>query len=292
MGTVLLAITFVGCVPMRGLYNLASEREETEIALPPRAAALPAAPVRRPTAASEPAALADPPPGPAVGYENQGHGFPRLPLPIIEPSLPTNTSRPAAISAPIKRVPSIESATQQVSEQLFGAAAAISGNTLASINDTVELTLTLDPSQSVEGLSAQLHITAPHARTTVVETRTSALAWPELIAPNFDVTPNTAEEQAVTSDGPTTWSWQLKPRAGGEFTVLVDLYAIVYVGDKQTKRKYKTLRQPITITVPKVPWYAKVWDWALEHWDKVWTLMLLPVVGYIWSRFNKKKRKK
>jgi hypothetical protein len=276
IGTVLLAMTFVGCMSTSKLYSnvrliqLASSSTSEELD----------------------AEMHPPSPAPAEEDEHQGHGFPRVPSPTTEPTRPNESSRPAAASAPIKRVPSIESATQQVLEQLFRAAAAISGNTVASIDDTVELTLTLDPSQTANDLESQLRSSNPDAKITVVETQTSALAWPEIIAPNFDVTPSTAEEQAVTSDGPTTWTWQLKPREGGEFTVLVDLYAIVYVGDKQTKRKYKTLRQPITITVPEVPWYITVRDWALEHWDKVWTLMLLPVVGYIWSRFNKKKRKK
>lgn len=193
-------------------------------------------------------------------------------------------------TASVRRVPSIQDATEQVSQQLFQTSAAVSGDTQGTILETLEIKLTLDPTLEREQLESQLREENPNATVVAVDARISALAWPELIAPDFDVVPSVAAEQAVTLDGPTEWIWRLKPKYGGEFTVLVDLYAVVYVGDQKTKRKYKTLRQPITITVPPVPWYANVWGWVNERWDWLWSVVLIPLIGYLLNRRKKKKR--
>jgi hypothetical protein len=240
--------------------------------------------------------------------EHGGHGFPRpAPAPVSEESvredyiraqesMRTEREKQPKISTPVasypRKVPTIEEATEQVSEQLFKTSAAITGDTIGSIEDTLNITLTIDPSLDKESLRQQLESENPDAKITVTDTKISALAWPELIAPDFTVTPAVASEQAVIKDGPTEWSWQLKPKTGGKFIVLIDLYAIVYVGDKQTKRKYKTLRQPITITVPEISWYIHLWNWVDQNWEWIWTVILLPAIGYLINKRRKKKKKR
>lgn len=191
----------------------------------------------------------------------------------------------------ILSVPSIQEATEQVSQQLFKTSAAISGDTQGNIDDTLEIRLTLDPSLERQQLESKLREENPNATVVTVDTKISALAWPELIAPDFDVVPSVAAEQAVILEGPTDWLWRLKPKYGGEFTVIVDLYAVVYVGDQKTKRKYRTLRQEVTVVVPPVPWYVSAQVWINQRWEWLWSVILIPALSLIWSKIKKKKNR-
>lgn len=191
----------------------------------------------------------------------------------------------------VKSVPTIEQATFQIMNQLFVTSTAIVADTEASINETVLITLVIDP--TVDEIGLLEHLASENSDQSIITntTKISSLAWPVIIAPDFLVEPNEAAEQAITKDSQTTWTWQLKPKAGGMFTVIVELYAIVYIGNERTKKKYKTLKQPITITVPPEPTYIKVWNWIDDKWEWVWTVIMIPLIGFIWKRYKKKKKK-
>ena len=237
-----------------------------------------------------PVAPSPPPPYPTDSAER----YEQMQLPDNAP----NNVRPVKIpvsktfSTEVKRIPTIDEATQQIADQLFVTSTGIVADTEASIDETVMITLVIDPTFTAQGLLERLDTENPDKSVITNDTKISSLAQPVLIAPDFVVDPPVAAEQAVTKDSATTWNWQLKPKAGGQFTVIVELYAIVYLGEERTKKKYKTLIQPIMITVPPEPTYMKIWNWIDSKWEWLWTVVLLPVAGLVWTYFKKKKKRR
>lgn len=237
------------------------------------------------------------PPPPPVPYEDEiARIDERMKIPAKIPDAESRQIRIPASSTYdqmlLRRVPTINEATDQIVNQLFPASTGIVAPTEASIDETFPLTLIIDPTVDETILLRQLESENPDQSIIAGTTKISSLAWPVLIAPDFIVDPATAAEQAVTKDSATTWTWQLKPKTGGKFTVIVELYAIVYIGDQQTKKKYKTLKQPITITVPPEPFYIKIWNWIDSKWEWLWGAVVFPIAGLIYAKLRRKKRKK
>lgn len=235
-----------------------------------------------------------PPPPPSAYPESNTEMYERMRVPAKAPNAVRPIKIPASktFSTEVKRIPTIDEATQQIADQLFVTSTGIVADTEASIDETVLVTLVIDPTFTSSGLLERLNSENPDKSVIANETKISSLAQPVLIAPDFIVEPAIAAEQAVTKDSATTWNWQLKPKAGGQFTVIVELYAIVYVGQERTKKKYKTLIQPIMITVPPEPVYMKIWNWIDSKWEWLWTVVLLPVAGLVWTYFKKSRKRK
>jgi hypothetical protein len=230
-----------------------------------------------------------------------GHGFAIFESNSI-PGAPAKQEQPYAsrnhtqhnvkvsVANTYNRVPSVDEATEQITQQLFETSVGIVSKTETEINQSFTLTLIVDPSKNKQELTAQLQSANLNQLVDVSKTKISSLAWPNLIAPDFIVEPVTAAEQPITKDSETSWSWQLKPQAEGNFSVIVELYAIVYVGDQKTRKKYKTLSQNITVTVPPVSKTTQIWNWIDSKWDWLWSVLIIPLIGYIWSRVKKKSK--
>lgn len=266
---VLACLSIVGCGAIISTVSL--KHHELAAKAPPPAAPLPPPPP------------APPPPPVPESYSEEEHAiYQAIRVPAKKQQKQTN----------YLRVPTIEEATNQVTSQLFDTSTGIVSKTQANINETIILSLVIDPTRDKVELKQSLESENPNQYIVTGETKISSRAWPVLIAPDFIVEPVVAAEQAVTQDSATTWTWQLKPKAGGNFNVIVELYAIVYVGDTQTKKKYKTLTQSISITVPPEPWYQKLWNWLDGKWEWFWSGILIPVVLFLWRKFFKKKKKR
>lgn len=218
--------------------------------------------------------------------------FPAAPPPSPIPSPVQNSINPVSkVNITNYKVPTIEQATDQIIQQLFISSAAIVTKNETRIDQSFPLTLVIDPTKNKEQLEIDLRVENSNQQVEVTETKTSSLAWPNLIAPDFVVEPVIAAEQPITKDSETSWTWQLKPKAEGTFSIIVELYAVVYVGDQKTRKKYKTLTHNITVTVPPVSKTTQVWNWIDSKWDWLWSVLIIPLVGYLWSKFKKKKSK-
>lgn len=223
-------------------------------------------------------------------YTEQIQETNKITLPV-KPKSPSAKNQIITVKSGSKVMPDIDQATSQVMSQLFQTSVGIAGPTQGSVDEVIDISLVIDSStttQLVKNLGREYQ-----GQHIVVDTiKISSLAWPEIIAPDFEISPSVASEQPITSDSPTVWTWRLKPKNGGKFVIFIDVYAIVYLDDKQTKKKYRTLRHPIEITVPEKSIIDKISAWIDSKWDWFWSGIIIPVGGFLWAVSKRKKRRR
>jgi hypothetical protein len=138
--------------------------------------------------------------------------------------------------------------------------------------------LRLDLHQSPADLAKS--ITAPgtvESDTIKVSNRMTA----HLSGPDFDITANTPETQAVSGIEPTTWNWTIKPKSPGQHSLYLDLDADFILDGALTPRTITTFGRTINVTVRTGQQFT---DFAKGNWQWLWATILVPIVGWLWKR--------
>jgi hypothetical protein len=102
---------------------------------------------------------------------------------------------------------------------------------------------------------------------------------------DFTIDPRGDQEQAVSSQMPTTWSWTVTPNRWGRHTLQLVIEAVVTVEGHSEPVLLTTLDKPIQVTV--TPW-GRIRRFAADNWKWAWTAIFVPIAGWIWSRFKRK----
>jgi hypothetical protein len=102
---------------------------------------------------------------------------------------------------------------------------------------------------------------------------------------DFTIDPRGDQEQAVSSQMPTTWSWMVTPNRWGRHTLQLVIEAVVTVEGHSEPVLLTTLDKPIQVTV--TPW-GRIRRFAADNWKWAWTAIFVPIAGWIWSRFKRK----
>ena len=101
-----------------------------------------------------------------------------------------------------------------------------------------------------------------------------------LTGSDFDITANSLETQAISSNEPTIWLWTVKPKTVGEFNLCVNLDALVTVDGAPAHRTIRTFSQSILVTVTPA---QRVTKFAKANWQWLSATILIPVVGWWWQ---------
>lgn len=104
----------------------------------------------------------------------------------------------------------------------------------------------------------------------------------------FDISPAGPQEQAVSENELTTWSWKVTPKAAGEQMLTLTFDAYIQLQGKDVKRTVRTLTQKISVDVG---WPESVSEWLefikkqLETANGIW-VALLAIGGAVltWAR--------
>ncbi|MEF3365144.1 hypothetical protein V3H18_01215 [Methylocystis sp. 9N] len=104
----------------------------------------------------------------------------------------------------------------------------------------------------------------------------------------FDISPAGPQEQAVSEDELTTWSWKVTPKAAGEQTLILTFDAFIPLQGKDVRRTVRTLTQKISV---EVGWPESASEWLefikkqLETANGIW-VALLAIGGAVltWAR--------
>ncbi|MEX8510104.1 MAG: hypothetical protein AB3X37_04980 [Leptothrix ochracea] len=160
------------------------------------------------------------------------------------------------------------------------------GSMLMGESATITLRVTLNPAHFDE-LAKHLPSSGTTQATTLdLSSQLSA----ELGSTDFDITPPGKQAQQVLEGRDVEWKWIIQPKVAGERTLLLTIYSALNGG----AQIIQSLDRKISVAVltppppPEPSFSAQVLGFALKNWDKLLTLILIPLAGWVWKRFGKK----
>lgn len=104
----------------------------------------------------------------------------------------------------------------------------------------------------------------------------------------FQVEARFPEVQAVSSKGVIQWKWYVTPTEHGLQRLHLTLSAILTVSNRDAPFVIRTFDRTIDVEISLAQrassFFSKNWKW-------LWAAILVPVVGYLWRRYDKAKHK-
>lgn len=176
-------------------------------------------------------------------------------------------------------------APSPISAQLTTASMAFNVKDKANIDDIIKVQLLINPYKSVENLKRELTVAGS---TTTATVKVSKIIIASLAAPHFKITKITSEEQALKENETTEWVWKLEPTEVGNHEIEVTITAVIKIDGESTPYHIRTYDQTIKVEItPK----QLVDNWFKEHWEWLFSTLLIPVGVWIYTRRKKKKLK-
>ncbi|MGH9452314.1 MAG: hypothetical protein ACRD11_17535 [Terriglobia bacterium] len=130
----------------------------------------------------------------------------------------------------------------------------------------------IESQQNLEGVSIQI---APE-----MEAR--------LTGQNFAIAAVTPETQAVSGQGETEWRWDVTPLKAGTGELHLTLSAILQVNGGSVPRSIQTFDRQIPV---QVTWNQRILGFISNHWDWLWTVVIIPMGAWIWNKKRKRQPK-
>ena len=156
----------------------------------------------------------------------------------------------------------------------------IAFNSPSSINieDTQEIHLALDMQKTVGELKKAIIEKGRKIGATIkVSNRMKA----HLSGYKFDITAITPEVQAIPKDRKTEWRWEVTPKKEGRHKLYLSLSGLLEIDGADTPRSFKTFSKVIEVQVTRI---QRVQLFFNNNWQWLWTVFLVPIVGFLWSR--------
>lgn len=97
----------------------------------------------------------------------------------------------------------------------------------------------------------------------------------------FRIEKITPERQAVSKRQKTEWKWEIHPTKEGKHKLHLTLTAILKIDGENTSRAIKSFEKVIEINVTTP---QKIVLFFKSNWQWLWTVILVPVVGWLWKR--------
>lgn len=197
-------------------------------------------------------------------------GYPTPAYPRMRPppatSEPKGGSASAGLPSTVERQsPPAKQPADAVVQQLFSAALAFVIPEAANIEDEIKAQLLINPAKEVEALTRDLT-----KKGTVIggNVKVSRVVKATIVAPDFEVTNITEEEQILTDTESTEWLWALTPKTAGSHDVSLTVTAIVTVNNRETKHHLKTFEKTVTVEVTTqqviLGWFKRNWQWIVS----------------------------
>jgi hypothetical protein len=110
---------------------------------------------------------------------------------------------------------------------------------------------------------------------------------------NFDILPLSSNEQVVAGDLPTSWAWDVTPRASGEQRLMLIVTARVKLAGYPDEQKDLTvIERPIAVQVNPV-YSARAFVSENREWivSAVLIPLLLTAGGWVWQRTRRRSER-
>jgi hypothetical protein len=107
----------------------------------------------------------------------------------------------------------------------------------------------------------------------------------------FDVSPSGPQQQLISRQQVTTWTWEVTPKQVGSQYLILSFDAVLTIDGKDGIRNINTFKRSIQVEVgwPQSP--SEWLEWFKHLFENVswlWATILLPVGVWIWARLRKK----
>ena len=109
-----------------------------------------------------------------------------------------------------------------------------------------------------------------------------------LTGSDFEITKiNGSEEQSV-SRRKTEWDWEVKAKKSGKCLLNLSVDALVSVDGKEKENHHiRTFSEEIDVAVAPVSWNTSVSNFVGKNWQWLWSVVVVPLAGWIWHRQRK-----
>lgn len=152
---------------------------------------------------------------------------------------------------------------------------AFNAPTEMNLKKTATIQLILSMQKSIEELKASLEAEGEKQGAAI---KVSRLMEARLTGADFQITTIGDEEQAVSFASPTEWKWDVKPKSEGPHKLHLTLSIVL---DDKSRRVFRTFDKTIMVEVPPS---QKVGDFVTNNWQWLWTVIVVPLAGWIWGR--------
>ena len=177
----------------------------------------------------------------------------------------------------------------QVLERLDDGKMAFGAPESMKVGETAEVVLLVNPSSSLEDLKAQ--ITVPgHKEAKEVKVSENMAARLTGSKSVFEITPAHEDDiQPVSKVRTTRWIWIIKALEPGEHKLVLTLSAVLSLDGKGSPRTLGVFRKtiPVELTLPD-----RLSAFIGSNWQWLWTALLVPVVGWLWTRYQTSSKKR
>lgn len=109
-----------------------------------------------------------------------------------------------------------------------------------------------------------------------------------LTGQGFDISVIGKEIQPISLKTPTEWKWEVKAKEPGVKYLHLVISAFVEINGKQLQKPIKTFDREIVV---KVNWIEKTQSFVEENWQGLWTVILIPVLGFTWNYWKNNSKK-
>jgi hypothetical protein len=111
----------------------------------------------------------------------------------------------------------------------------------------------------------------------------------------FDVSPSGPQQQFISKEQVTTWTWLVTPKQPGTQFLILSFDAVLTVDGKDGTRNINTFKRKIEIDVPwpgtLSEWFAFLKNW-FENISWLWLTILVPAGLWLWNQLRKKPSQK
>jgi Carboxypeptidase regulatory-like domain len=153
------------------------------------------------------------------------------------------------------------------------------------LGQRVDVSLTISPSSSATELLQRLQ--TPDSVVDAREAKIAPRMRAQLIVPaGTAVAAVGSEERAVSNAEDTIWRWVVTPGDEGELPISARLSAPVVIDGKEAPYDVRTFEASVTVVVRPV---TRIRDFVANHWQWLWTAIIVPV--FIWWRRRSSKVK-
>jgi hypothetical protein len=175
---------------------------------------------------------------------------------------------------------SVKKVADAVTSQLHMATLSFLVADTANIRDVITAQLLIQPTISEEELDKQF---AGHVTTKIV---VSNIATATLTSDDFAIKAITPVEQAIAETQATVWNWDLHANSAGQKHVKLSVDAVITIDNKSTQYHLRTFEQDVTITITQKQQFMA---WIKQYGQWFWSTLLLPLIAFLWKRYNKTK---
>jgi hypothetical protein len=145
----------------------------------------------------------------------------------------------------------------------------------------VELRITLD--------AERMAMLASRIRADGVTTTAHAEFAPIVIATlsstQFDVSPPGPQRQQILQGRDAVWAWAISPKSAGTHPLILQVESEL----PEANVKEPFVRE-IKVRALQVPMATQAMDFAMRNWDKLLTLVLLPLGAWALKRWRERRR--